>query len=192
MGSIVRYSLIFISQREQSQLLLPLEKAMQGKVKLNRNGHFYLKTDSHGEMEMSLVAEGLRKIAMLAQLISTGALFEKGFLYWDEPEANINPLLLRVVAQVIVDLSRTGIQIFIATHSLFLLRELEILSHQNSFEAQYFALSSDLEDGVKILQGSSVHDIDPLTTLDEELRQSDRFRIENGNTQRGKSPLPFS
>jgi len=51
-----------------------LEEAMDGKVKLDKNGRFYLKSNTKGEIEMPLVAEGLRKLAMLAQLIATGNL----------------------------------------------------------------------------------------------------------------------
>ncbi len=39
-------------------------------------------------MEMHLVAEGLRKLAMIARLIANGSLVDKVSLFWDEPEAN--------------------------------------------------------------------------------------------------------
>ncbi|WP_281258757.1 hypothetical protein [Avibacterium endocarditidis] len=42
-------------------------------------------------MEIPLVAEGLRKLAMVARLVATGTLLDKGCLFWDEPEANLNP-----------------------------------------------------------------------------------------------------
>jgi len=57
-----------------NRFLRPLEEAMDGKVKLDKNGRFYLKSNTKGEIEMPLVAEGLRKLAMLAQLIATGNL----------------------------------------------------------------------------------------------------------------------
>ena len=41
-------------------------------------------------MEMPLVAEGWRKLAMLVRLIATGSLLDKGCLFWDEPESNLN------------------------------------------------------------------------------------------------------
>ncbi|MFO1416253.1 MAG: hypothetical protein U1F28_03715 [Acinetobacter sp.] len=40
---------------------------------------------------MPLIAEGLRKLAMLARLISTGTLLEQDYLFWDEPETNLSP-----------------------------------------------------------------------------------------------------
>ncbi len=100
---------------------------MGGKVELDKNGRFYLNINGQGRMEMPLVAEGLRKLAMLAHLIATGSLLDKGYLFWDEPETNLNPRLIKQVARTILFLGQNGIQIFMATHSLFLLRELAIL-----------------------------------------------------------------
>ncbi len=158
------------------KLLVPLEEAMQGGIVLDRNGRFYLRTVG-GRMEMPLVAEGLRKLGMLARLIATGALLDQGYLFWDEPEANLNPRLTKQIARTVVDLSASGIQIFIATHSLFLLRELEILLAEPSrqkLSVRYFGLQST-EDGVSVLQGRSLDDIGNITALEESLQQSDRY-----------------
>ncbi|HEU6436220.1 MAG TPA: AAA family ATPase [Nitratidesulfovibrio sp.] len=157
-------------------LLEPLEKAMEGSIDLDKNGRFYLVT-TRGRMEMPLVAEGLRKLGMLSRLIATGTLLDRGFLFWDEPEANLNPRLIKYVAKTILDLGKCGIQVFIATHSLFLLRELDILCGGNdykSMEARYFGLQKN-DDGVSVMQGNNVDDIGDIAALDEELSQSDRF-----------------
>lgn len=160
------------------ELLEPLEIAMGGAIELDKNGRFYLRNDS-GRMEMPLVAEGLRKLGMLARLIATGALLDKGYLFWDEPEANLNPVLIKQVAKSILDLCDSGIQVFIATHSLFLLRELEILlsaPNRKNIKARFFGLHKT-QDGVSVSidQGSTIDDIGDITVLDEELKQSDRF-----------------
>ena len=125
---------------------------------------------------MSLVAEGWRKLAMLVRLISTGSLLDKGCLFWDKPETNLNPRLIREVAKAILGICQAGVQVFVATHSLFLLREFEILNGGEFPELgqRYFALRRD-HDGVDIAQGEEVGDVEPLLSLDEELGQSDRF-----------------
>lgn len=153
-----------------------LEEAMDGGIEFDKNGHFYLNTSS-GRMEMPLVAEGLRKLGMLARLIATGAFLDKGYLFWDEPEANLNPRLIKLLAQSILNLSKDGIQVFIATHSLFFLRELKILLAQRDFKSikpRFFGLQKEGE-GVKVLQDDSVNNIGDIASLDEELMQSDRF-----------------
>lgn len=52
---------------------------------------------------------------------------EKGsILLWDEPEANLNPELYPLVANILLELQRNGVQIFIATHSYNFAKYLEI------------------------------------------------------------------
>ena len=71
-------------------------------------------------MEADLVAEGYRKLTMVARLIANGSLDANSLLFWDEPEANLNPRLIRRLAPLLLDLAEAGVQVFIATHSLFL------------------------------------------------------------------------
>jgi hypothetical protein len=80
---------------------------MDGSIELDQNGRFFLKT-TYGRLEMPLVAEGLRKLGMIAHLIANGTLLENGYLFWDEPEANLNPTLIRRIASTIVDPCLSG------------------------------------------------------------------------------------
>lgn len=159
-----------------ADLLRPLEAAMGGKVVVdNGTGEFYLNIPGEGNMEMTLVAEGLRKLAMLARLISTGVLLEKGCLFWDEPETNLNPKLMRVLAASIVALCQQGIQVFIATHSYFLLKELDLLSRQCHLQQKFLSLvTTDGDKAVAVQQAQNLMDLDTVVALDEELAQYDR------------------
>ena len=84
--------------------------------------------------------------------------------------------MIRNVARVILGICKAGIQVFVATHSLFLLREFEILleSEVDTVPQQYFALSRSGH-GIRVSQGEDVGTVDPLLLLDEELGLSDRF-----------------
>ena len=159
-----------------AHLLDLLKDRMGGQLFLDANGRFYLDRPGSDRFEMPLVAEGWRKLGMLAQLISTGHLGEKGCLFWDEPEANLNPKLVRDVARAIFGLCKSGVQVVVATHSLFLLREFDMLgsSDFSGVECRYFALLRGAC-GVEVSQGDMVDDVEPLLALDEELAQSDRF-----------------
>jgi predicted ATPase len=163
-------------EKRIKELLAPLEEAMNGKVELDDAGRFYLNSGGVS-MEMHLVAEGLRKLAMIARLIATGSLVDKGFLFWDEPETNLNPRIIKLVAGTIVHLAQSGIQVFVATHSLFLLRELDLLLQQPAFgrtERQFIGLHRGAS-GVEVMQGESVDEIGDISALQEELGQSERY-----------------
>jgi ABC-type branched-subunit amino acid transport system ATPase component len=157
------------------KLLEPLEKQLGGKV-IIENGRFFLET-KNGKHEAHLVAEGMRKLAMIAQLIANGSLRESSSLFWDEPEANLNPKVIKRVGQTILQLCQSKIQVFVASHSLFLLRELGILLRNREFQnlpARFFGLHPG-EQGVTVQQGETVDDIGKIDALDEELNQSDRY-----------------
>jgi energy-coupling factor transporter ATP-binding protein EcfA2 len=161
-------------EKRIQKLIEPLEAAMGGSIELEGE-RFYLNAGM-GRIEMNLVAEGLRKLAMLARLIATGTLMDKSTLFWDEPEANLNPKLIRRVARTILDLCAQGVQVFIATHSLFLLRELYILQLTEfaKLDVRCFGLHQG-DDGVVVRQGPTMDDVGEIAVLDEELLQSDRY-----------------
>jgi energy-coupling factor transporter ATP-binding protein EcfA2 len=168
------------------KLLVPLEEAMGGKVELDKSGKFYLTLPSGGSMEMNLVAEGLRKLATVARLVATGSLLDKGYLFWDEPEANLNPKIIKTVAKTILHVAQSGIQVFIATHSLFLLRELHILQQHDfsKLDSRYLGLHIEPDGAVSVQQGKTMDDVGDITALDEDLMQSERYV----DTETGASP----
>ena len=97
-----------LKEKQVQEIMKPLEAAMGGKVVLDsQTGRLYLQIPGEGKVEMPLIAEGLRKIAMLARLVSTGVLLRQGFLFWDEPETNLNPKLIKTIAVVRLEQSDT-------------------------------------------------------------------------------------
>lgn len=178
-----------LREKRIRELLRPLEEVMDGNVELDSSGRFYVHTQS-GRFEMHLVAEGLRKLATIARLIATGSLLDKGYLFWDEPEANLNPKLVKLVARTILNIGQNGIQVFIATHSLFLLRELYILQQREfpQLDTRCFGLHLDAEAAVQVQQGRTMDDIGSIAALDEDLLQSERYI----DTEMGVPLLPAS
>lgn len=115
-----------------------LQKISSGKVTLH-DDRFYLKPGTQAKLEFNLVAEGLRKIALLWQLIKNGTLEKGSVLFWDEPEANINPKYIPVLAELLIMLETEGVQIFVSTHDYFLSKYIEVKRRQDS-KLQYISL----------------------------------------------------
>jgi AAA15 family ATPase/GTPase len=77
----------------------------------------------------------------LELLVRTGHLEPDSVLFWDEPENSLNPELVPILVDVLLMLSQNGVQIFIATHSDFLCKWLELkTSDSNSAEIKFFSL----------------------------------------------------
>ena len=110
---------------EQRNLLLPqLERELGGSVFV-QNEEFFLH-NKQGNLEFSLLAEGIRKLALLWLLIQNGVLTGGSVLFWDEPETNLNPKLFGVVMDILLELQRAGVQVFIATHDYVILEEIDL------------------------------------------------------------------
>ena len=159
--------------KEYDEIVKVLEEAIDGKIFL-KNEKFYF---SHGnrEMDVNMAAEGWRKLGMVLQLLKNGGLGKGMVLLWDEPEANLNPKLIKLIAQVIVKLSHLEIQTFITTHSLFLLREIDMLVKADKTikkgDVRYFNFPKK---GV-VEQSSTPEELGDILLLDESIAQSDRF-----------------
>jgi len=110
----------------RTKYLKRLQTITQGRVKIENEEFYLLPTgQSQSKLEFQLVAEGLRKIALLWQLIKNGTLEKGSVLFWDEPEANINPQNIPAIVDLLLDLQKDGVQIFIATHDYFLAKYLD-------------------------------------------------------------------
>lgn len=160
-----------------AQYLNPLENILGGYVAIENDAFYFHATQAkpvNKKLEAQLMAEGHRKLGMLMHLLRTGGLAKSSSLFWDEPEANLNPKLIKKLAAILVELSEI-MQITIATHSLFLLRELEICAeNENLSNVCYFGLHF-ADQGVQVQQGSSSHEIGNVSVLDAELEQSRRY-----------------
>ena len=148
-----------------ADMLDPIEKDVLGGGRFfEENGHFFFARNALGNLEAPLVAEGLCKVGMLAHLLRNGSLMQQGTLFWDEPESNLNPQLLRLVAKAIFNLAGHGIQIVVATHSLFLMREIELLNRTRKGDVRFFGLTES-DDRVRVSQGHLFEEIDTGQSL---------------------------
>jgi hypothetical protein len=88
-----------------------------GEVAYDNDTFIILKDIGGLQVPFSVEASGYRKFGLLWKLIRNG-LFEPGsILFWDEPENSLNPELISELVDILLELSRNGVQIFIATHS---------------------------------------------------------------------------
>ena len=148
---------------DRERLLKHLQKAIDGKV-INDNETFYLSNKS-GKLEFSLLAEGYRKLGLLYRLIQNESLVRGSILFWDEPEANLNPKLSESVVNILLELQRMGVQIFISTHDYVLLRELELATKAED-NIMYHILYRDENKNIKHNSARDLNSIQP-NVIDE-------------------------
>ncbi|MCL1975184.1 MAG: AAA family ATPase [Firmicutes bacterium] len=116
---------------EMKVVLYEIEKIIGGKV-VYKSDRFYIKNPDGTLMEFALVAEGFKKLGLIFRLIETGYFTNGSVLFWDEPEANLNPKLIPVLVDILLKLEQAGVQMFLATHDYVLAKYLEINKPKNS------------------------------------------------------------
>lgn len=97
-----------------------------------------------------MAAEGIRKLGILQLLLENQQLKPgtTGTLFWDEPETNMNPKLMRLLVEVLLELSRNGQQIVLATHDYVLLKWFDLLMDKGKGDhVRFHALFKDSADG---------------------------------------------
>jgi hypothetical protein len=128
----------------RKKLLVTLQKAIDGKVTVKEE-EFFLR-NKQGNLEFSLLAEGIRKLGLLWLLIQNGTLLSGTVLFWDEPETNLNPKLFGVLMEILLELQRAGVQVFLATHDYVILKELDLRKKRRD-DIAFHSLYRDEESG---------------------------------------------
>lgn len=125
-----------------------------------KRGHLYAS---------SMTAEGFRKIGILHQLLSNGTIDPgiSGPLFWDEPESNLNPMLMKNLVKVLLELSRNGQQVILATHDYVLLKWFDLISKEDKDDhVRFHTLYRDeqsSEDQAKGVQLNSTNNYRKIT-----------------------------
>ena len=139
--------------------------------KLPQKGEEFFLKNKQGDLEFTLLSEGLRKLGLIWLLLQNGTLLKGSILFWDEPEANLNPKLIHTVVEVLLAFQRMGVQIFLATHNYVILKELE-LQREEADCVQFYSLHKD-QGTIKVSSSATLYELAPNAindTFDDMLR----------------------
>lgn len=160
--------------KDPNQSLIDSIEAIIGGKFVLKDNNFYLQTQQ-GEINIFMVAEGWRKLGMLSYLIANDSLKEDSILFWDEPETNLNPHLIKQLAAILLELTKYNIQVVIATHNLFLMKYFDYLvaNSQTKVPTAFFSLVRT-EQGINVEHGTRLSELNTVVALNEELELYDK------------------
>lgn len=142
----------------KAAMLDAIEKITHAKVFYDSTrDEFYLKS-GNSKQEFNLIAEGIRKMGLLWQLVKNGTLEKGDILFWDEPEANINPSYISIIVSLLLELQRNGVQIFVSTHDYMLASYFEV-QKQNTDEVKFHSLSHAQKNTIEYEAGARFADL---------------------------------
>lgn len=111
--------------KELSQVNGTLEDLFEGRIEQTgqKEQPFTFKKGNQ-QFAMQQTAEGIKKIGILSTLIKNRQLGKGTVLFMDEPETALHPDAIRQMVEMLVAMSKAGVQIFIASHSYFIVKQL--------------------------------------------------------------------
>ncbi|MDR2090014.1 MAG: AAA family ATPase [Clostridiales Family XIII bacterium] len=119
---------------------------------------FYVKKNNGKTIPFSLEASGYQKFGLLWKLLHNGLLDSGHILLWDEPEESINPELMPALVDILLELCRNGVQIFIATHSSNLAQLFDI-KRANGDSLLFCNLSKNSDDTIRCDSAENYSDL---------------------------------
>lgn len=154
-----------------AELLKKLAQVSGGEV-LYQNDQFYIKKENGTVVPFSYEASGLKRFGLLWQLIQNGQIQSGNVLFWDEPDNSLNPKLMSKLAEVLMELSRHQIQIFIATHNETLARCLA-LHRKGGDSLMFHAMYRDDDQNIKVYSTREFEQLQPNSLTDARVKLYD-------------------
>ena len=122
-----------------------LSAVINGKVDYDDNsGKWYYRNEANQKFSIGATAEGVKKISIMDRLLGNGYINKQSVLFIDELESALHPNAICGFLDMISDISREmGIQVFISTHSYFVIKKLFLIALQHPDEVTCISFTKD-------------------------------------------------
>jgi AAA15 family ATPase/GTPase len=161
---------------ELSNVNKTLEDLFEGKIEqTGQKEQPFLFKKGNQQFAMQQTAEGIKKIGILTTLITNRQLGRGTVLFMDEPETALHPDAIRQMVEMLVAMSKAGVQIFIASHSYFVIKQLANCAKRDKINISCWNLTK--EQGKPVT--NSLHNLidgilPPNTIIEEALKMFDQ------------------
>ena len=124
-----------------------LGAVINGKVDYDDNsGKWYYKNESNQRFSIGATSEGVKKISIMDRLLGNGYVNKESVLFIDELESALHPDAICDFLDMISYISHEmGIQVFISTHSYFVIKKLYLIALKYPDEVACISLSKGKE-----------------------------------------------
>lgn len=133
-----------------------LQDALAGKLVVNKTGEINFYDEIGNPTPLSLAATGVSNLGLIDLLIRNNVIKKGSFLIIDEPEAHIHPKWQVLLMEVLYEMAAAGVNVILATHSLDMLKKLDLLAKNNDNAEEFISVhkmpSSKLQKNATIFE----------------------------------------
>ena len=111
------------------------------------------------------MAEGVKKIAILDTLLGNRYLAPNSVIFFDEIESALHPKYVGKLLEIVSTIVSSGIQVFISSHSYFVIKNLFLISQQKQMSIPYISIVANKYETGDMIKGMPDNPI-----IDESIR----------------------
>lgn len=106
-----------------------------------RKASGFFRDKNRRTFSVNATSEGFKRLAILDALLGNRYLTNNSTIFIDEAEANLHPTMIRTFMEILVLLAKAGCQIFLSTHSYFVIKNLYILAQKEKMSIATYSFA---------------------------------------------------
>lgn len=107
-------------------IIKSIDTEVDGELAITEAGEIIFKDNScKKELNISTTASGITNLGLISLLLKKNIISKGSFLFFDEPEINLHPAWQRVMVETLYSLSKNGVNVVLATHSIDMVKCIE-------------------------------------------------------------------
>jgi len=108
-----------------------IKKEIGGEIIVSKSGELYFKETGYSKnINLNSTALGITNLGIISLLVERGILAVGSYLFVDEPEVHLHPSWQKIMIDTLFELSKKGINIVIASHSIDMMKCIEHIMEQ--------------------------------------------------------------
>lgn len=154
-----------VENKFAEKILSDINSTLTGELAITQNGEIVFKDKGcEKDINLNLTATGITNLGIIALLIQRNIISKGSFVFIDEPEVNLHPAWQKTMIETLYELSKNGINVVVATHSIDMVKYIEnIMDKLDDKQVnRHFAINRLSSDGISIIEKD-----DPRKSLDE-------------------------
>ena len=121
-----------------------LDKILGGRAVYDeRRKQWYFKQNNNAKFTLGILSEGIKKLAIFDQLLANRYLSPHSIVFIDEPESSLHPKAISDFMELLYMLAKNGMQIFMATHSYFVIKKLCLIAQREQCSIPFLGLNKN-------------------------------------------------
>ena len=132
----------YIDTPELDDVSQALQQLLAGKLVVGKSGEIDYQEENGLKTPLALTAMGVSNIGLIELLIRNNIIKKGSFLIIDEPEAHLHPKWQVALMDVLYKIAQAGANVIVATHSIDMVKKVELLLQKEDGAENLIALNS--------------------------------------------------